>query len=192
MTNTFNLTLHATDADGDTITWSIQTQAGHGTAAASGTGTSKIISYTPAAGFVGFDSFVIQISDGKGGTDTFTVNVTINAVNNPPVITEGASISVNMSKDGSPQPFSLTLHCTDADPGDTLTWSISSPAGHGTAAASSTGTSKAIQYTPTLHYIGPDAFVVQVTDDNGGVDTITVNVTIAQDLLSIYIPMVER
>ena len=41
----FALTLHATDGDGDTLTWSVQTQAAHGTATASGTGTSKVIGY---------------------------------------------------------------------------------------------------------------------------------------------------
>jgi len=79
-TTPFSLTLHATDVDGDTITWSISILAGHGTATASGTGTSKAISYTPALHNIGSDSFVVQVSDGHGGTDTITVNVTISAV----------------------------------------------------------------------------------------------------------------
>lgn len=73
----FALTLHASDADSDDITWSIGTQASKGTATASGTGTSKAIIYVPAANENGSDSFVVKISDGNGGEDLITVNLTI-------------------------------------------------------------------------------------------------------------------
>ena len=98
-------------------------------------------------------------------------------VNTPPTITEGDSVNVTMSKNGSPIPFSLTLNATDPNAGQTLTWSISSVAGHGTATASGTGTSKSIGYTPTTNYVGGDSFIVQVSDGSG-TDTITVNVTV--------------
>jgi len=80
MSTAFDLTLHATDADGDEITWSIVTPASHGAATASGAGASKVIGYTPTPQYVGADSFVVQVSDGRGGTDTITVNVTVRAV----------------------------------------------------------------------------------------------------------------
>jgi len=111
-------------------------------------------------------------------------NVAINlagpivVVNDPPVITQGNTTTVNMSEDSSPTAFSLTLDATDLD-GNTLTWSISSPAGHGTASASGIGLSKVIGYTPTANYNGSDSFVVQVSDGQGGSDTIAVNVNIA-------------
>ena len=98
--------------------------------------------------------------------------------NQAPVITETDPQAVTMSEDGSPTAFNLTLHATDANPGDTLTWSISGAASHGTATASGTGASKVIGYTPIENYNGSDSFVVQVSDGNGGTDTITVNVTI--------------
>lgn len=269
----FSLTLNATDPDGNTLTWSIFAQGANGTASASGTGGSKVIGYTPNPNFNGVDSFVVRVSDGNGGTDDITVNVNIaaqnddptanddsftvneqssnntlnvlandliapdngetlaitavgtpdnggTAVNNgtnitytpdlafigtetftytisdgnggtdtatvtvivqdvnfPPVITEGISVGVTMSEDGVPTPFALTLNATDPD-GNTLTWSISSPVAHGTASASGTGNSKAINYAPNANYNGTDSFVVQVSDGNGGTDTITVNVTI--------------
>ena len=98
--------------------------------------------------------------------------------NTAPVITESDPVPVTMSEDGSPTPFSLTLNATDAQ-NNTLTWSISTAALHGTASATGTGNSKAIGYTPALNYNGSDSFVVQVSDGNGGTDTITVNVAIA-------------
>jgi opacity protein-like surface antigen len=47
----------------------------------------------PMANKNGSDTFTIQISDGLGGTDTLTVNVTINPRNDPPVNTALPSIS---------------------------------------------------------------------------------------------------
>ena len=175
----FSLTLNATDVESDTLTWSISTAAGHGTASASGTGASKAITYTPTANYNGIDSFVVQVSDGNGGTATNTVTVTISAVNDVPVITQGATSAVTMSEDSSPTAFSLTLSATDVDTSDTLTWSISTAANHGTASASGTGASKAITYTPTANYNGTDSFIVQVSDGNGGTATNTVTVTIS-------------
>ncbi|HRN96211.1 MAG TPA: PA14 domain-containing protein [Candidatus Levybacteria bacterium] len=73
----FSLTLDATDADEHSISWSISSQASHGTASVGSTGNSTSVNYTPDANYYGSDSFVVQASDGQGGTDTITVNVTI-------------------------------------------------------------------------------------------------------------------
>ncbi|MGE5251429.1 MAG: hypothetical protein ACM3QS_14600, partial [Bacteroidota bacterium] len=90
---------------------------------------------------------------GPGTGDNVSTNVDYDpwclnslCLNDPPVITEGASVKVTMSEDGSPVPFSLTLHATDPNWGDTLSWSISTPPAHGVATASGTGSSKTIGY----------------------------------------------
>ena len=120
---------------------------------------------------------------GPGTGDSVSTNVDYapwsidTTCNLPPVITEGPSVNVTMSENGSPTPFSLTLNATDPDAGDTLTWSISTQAAHGTASAAGTGLSKVIGYTPVLNYNGTDSFVVQVSDGIA-TDTITVHVTI--------------
>ena len=99
--------------------------------------------------------------------------------NVPPIIIEGASTSVSMSKNSAPFPFSLTLHASDPN-GDLLTWSIAGAAAHGTATAGGTGASVAVAYTPNPDYVGTDSFIVQVDDGFGGSAGITVNVTIEQ------------
>jgi hypothetical protein len=119
---------------------------------------------------------------------SFTVNASANVA---PVITEGSSINVTMS---ASTPFNLTLNASDTD-SDTITWSINTAADHGTALASGTGTSKAIAYTPTSNYIGSDSFVVQISDSNGGIDTITVNVNITAvgpTSFKLFLPLVLR
>ncbi len=131
--------------------------------------------YTPNQNFNGTDSFEYTLSDGSS-EDNATVHITVGAVNDIPVITEGTTASVTMSEDANPTAFSLTLNATDGD-NDIINWSIKTQATHGTATATATGTSKAIAYTPNANYNGADSFVVEVTDGNG-VDDITVNVTI--------------
>jgi VCBS repeat-containing protein len=192
--NPFSLTLHATDADaGDTLTWSLLTPAAHGTAVAAGMGAELAVQYTPDANYHGADSFEVQVSDGNGGTDKITVNVVISPVNDAPEITEGAAITVTMSQDGTPVPFSLTLHATDVDQGDTLTWTVSQTATHGAASVAATG---AVGYVPEAGYSGTDSFEVTVSDGNGGTDTILVNVIIVaapiEDEAKLYIPVVVK
>ena len=278
------LTLHATDADGDSLTWSISNQASHGTAGVVGSNTSATVSYSPNPNWNPSDSFVVEVSDGTL-THTITVNVTINPRNDPPVNTalptisgtphaektltanhgtwndnvdrtpgtityayqwqradnasglnlvdrpgatgstyvvqgadngkylrvevtatdngEGlpASQSVvassafvqvtnsapviaesdpqtrTMDEDGSPAGWpGLTLHATDAD-GDSLTWSISSQASHGTAGVVDSNTSAAVSYVPNANWNGSDSFAVQVSDGTL-TDAITINVTV--------------
>jgi hypothetical protein len=57
----------------ETLTITGVTQGTHGTVANNGTN----VSYTPDADYLGSDSFSYTISDGNGGTDTATVNVTV-------------------------------------------------------------------------------------------------------------------
>ena len=131
--------------------------------------------YTPNLNYSGTDTFEYTLSDGSL-EDNATVQITVGAVNDIPVITEGTTTSVTMSEDANPTAFALTLNATDGD-GDVITWSIKTQASNGTATATGTGTSKAIAYTPNANYNGADSFIVEVTDGNG-VDEITVNVTI--------------
>jgi len=74
----FGLTLNATDADGDSLTWSISAPASYGTATTTaGPGLSNAIGYVPQANYHGADAFTVQVSDGHGGTDSIVVNVRI-------------------------------------------------------------------------------------------------------------------
>jgi subtilisin-like proprotein convertase family protein len=98
--------------------------------------------------------------------------------NQSPIIAQGDSVTVNMDEDGTPTAFRLVLNASDAD-GDTLLWSISDAADHGTATAAGTGASRSISYTADADYNGSDSFVVQVEDSHGNSDSITVDVNIA-------------
>jgi uncharacterized repeat protein (TIGR01451 family) len=61
------------DPDGDTLTVASVTQGTHGSV----TNNGGDVTYNPATGFTGTDSFTYTVSDGKGGTDTATVTVNV-------------------------------------------------------------------------------------------------------------------
>jgi VCBS repeat-containing protein len=168
------ITLTATDVENDPLTYHVVTGPVHGGLS----GTAPDLTYTPESGYSGPDSFTFTANDGDLDSNEATVSITVTAVNSAPVITEGASTSVSMAKNGVPTAFALTLHATDADVSDTLTWGILTPALHGTASASGTGLTRDIWYTPLTDYVGSDSFEVQVSDGNGGADKIVVNVTV--------------
>ncbi|MEI7899502.1 MAG: DUF2341 domain-containing protein [bacterium] len=165
----FSLTLNATDADGDTLTWSVSAPAAHGTATAGGTGTSKAISYTPNAQYNGSDSFTVQVSDGHGGTDTLAVSVTVQPVNDAPgAIAQSVSTPVNTAK-------AITLSGSDVDAGTTLTYAIVTGPSPGTLS----GTPPAVTYTPAANYNGPDMFTFKVNDGTVDSDPATVSVSVS-------------
>src|SRR5690606_26084196 len=80
--------------------------------------------------------------------------------------------------DGSPDPFvAPTLTATDPE-GDTITWSVSSAASHGTATVNGTGLiPSTFTYVPTAGYTGMDSFTIEASDGLLS-DTIVVDVTI--------------
>ena len=173
----FSLTLNATDLEGDTLTWSIDTAANQGTAGITPptTGNSTGVTYMPNANYFGSDSFVVKVDDGNGDSNTITVNVTVQPVNDAPEIGEGPSKSVIMSEDGSPTAFSLTLNAlNEGDRPEHRHGGKPGRSGNQRQRRNSTG----VTYTPNADYFGSDSFVVKVDDGNGGSDTITVNVTV--------------
>lgn len=162
----------ATDVEGDALTWNV------GTAPASMTVNSATgeLNWTPAEGVTSAEVTLLVNDGGSNVSQTFTITVT--AVNDAPVITQGESTSVTMSEDGAPTPFTLVLNATDSDhAGSELNWSVSSAATKGTATVSGTGLSKTVNYAPDTGFSGTDSFTVEVTDGDLS-DSIVVNVTV--------------
>ncbi len=85
--NALLITLTATDADGDTLTFSHSAPT-HGTLTA---GSGDALLYHPDLNYSGPDSFTFTVDDGHGGTATATVSITVNPVNDVPVALAGAA-----------------------------------------------------------------------------------------------------
>jgi subtilisin family serine protease len=157
--------LDASDAEGDTLTYSI-TQPGHGTATLDGTGPT--VTYTPAPNYNGEDTFTFQAYDGQAYSNTATVSVTVTPVNDAPV---AQALSLSTTKDTS---VSATLTGSDVD-GDPLTFHVATGPSHGTLALnSSTG---AVIYSPAAGFVGGDSFTFVVND--GAVDSSSAAVSVS-------------
>ena len=162
------ITLTGSDADGDSLAYSIDSAPSHGTLS----GTDANQTYTPNANYNGPDSFDYSVSDGKGGTDTATVNVTVAAVNDKPVANNQ---SVTTAEDNSKD---VTLSASDVE-GSSLTYTIVDGPTHGTLS----GTGATRNYTPAEDYNGPDSFTFKANDgtDDSNVATVSITVNAVND-----------
>lgn len=130
--------------------------------------TNGSIAYTPAANYNGTDSFTYTVSDGKGGTDTAMVNVTVNPVNDLPTgATTGALTDGTEDVVYSVSAAALLQGFTDVD-NDTL--SVTDLTSINGAFAP---TADGWNFTPTQDYNGSVTFTYQVSDGAGGVVNVT-------------------
>ncbi|MEK0317701.1 Ig-like domain-containing protein, partial [Cohnella sp. 56] len=154
MNTAVNGTLSASDANGDTLTYSKATDPAHGTVTVNANGT---YTYTPNAGYTGPDSFTFKAYDGKAYSNTATVTINVN--NRAPIaIAQDVIISVNGAVYGG------ELKGSDPDTGDTLTFNKATDPAHGTVKVNENGT---YTYTPVPGYSGSDSFTFTVTDSHG-------------------------
>jgi hypothetical protein len=103
-----SIVLGATDPDGNPLTFTVGAPA-HGTLS----GTAPNLTYTPAAGYDGADSFTFSVSDGSLSSAAATVSITVTAVDDPPVTT--ASGTLAYTENDPPTAIAPALTVTDAD-----------------------------------------------------------------------------
>ena len=175
-----------TDPDSaDTLTVSnLDTTDTRGQITANGDGT---ITYDPngqfddlAEGETATDTFDYTISDGRGGTDTATVTITITGKNDDPdaVPDEGTT-----DEDTPLAAIDVLDNDTDPDNSDTLTVSDLDTTGtKGKVTDNGDGT---FDYDPSGRFddltegeTATDTFTYTISDGNGGTDTATVTITI--------------
>jgi Ca2+-binding RTX toxin-like protein len=155
------------DVDGDAISLDSFTQPANGSVVQNPDGT---FSYTPNPGYNGVDSFTYTITDPAGLTDTATVNVTVNAINDAP---ETVADDVVLDEDTS---ATFDVLANDSDPdGDALSVESFTQPTSGAVVQNPDGT---FTYTPTGDYNGADSFTYTVSDGNGSLTTETVNITV--------------
>jgi len=153
-----------TDADDDQLTTSAVTQGTNGSVTINADNT---LSYTPKANFCGTDSFTYTVGDGKGGTDTATVNVMVKAVNDAPKANDER---VTTQEDKS---VSITLVGNDPD-GDSLSYRVVTGPSHG----SLSGTAPKLRYSPKVNFNGSDSFTFKVSDKTADSAAATVSITV--------------
>jgi VCBS repeat-containing protein len=136
------------DPDGHTVQLVSAAQGTLGTTVAEPDGR---ITYTPSPNVHGTDVFAYVVTDGRGGTASASVTVTIEPVNDPPVVSATATPAAGPA----PLDVQLTAEATDID-GDVLSYAWSM--GDGAVAAGP---------TPTHTYGSAGDFVARVTVSDG-------------------------
>ena len=179
----------ATDADGDTITWSvggtdassfdISDISGGQLSLASG----STLDYETQSSY----SVTVTASDGTG-SDSVAVTVTLTDVdeqppappdpgsspNNPPVIGGGATVTITV-KENATGSIGSAFTATDAD-GDTITWSVG---GTGASSFNISGGQLSLASGATLDYETKASYSITVIASDGtGSDSVAVTVRV--------------
>ncbi|GAB4268036.1 MAG: hypothetical protein Kow0092_21660 [Deferrisomatales bacterium] len=163
---TVSVLANDSDPDGDRLTVEGTTPATSGLV----TFGTRSVTYAPAPGFVGTDRFGYTVEDGRGGTATAAVTVTVVPSNRAPIALDDA---VEIAQGDAAD---IRVLDNDQDPdGDALSISdLTQPSG-GTASVNPDGT---VHYASEPRFAGTDGFTYVVTDGNGGTDTAAVTVVV--------------
>jgi VCBS repeat-containing protein len=163
-----------TSPGGGALTAVLGTGVAHGTLALQPDGS---FAYTPAAGYVGQDSFTYRASNGTTSSNLATVTITVNDTNRAPVAANDSYSTVQDTQLTVTQANGVLRNDTDAD-GDALTTQLVANVAHGSLALNANGS---FIYMPAAGYSGPDTFSYRANDGaaTSNTATVTINVSVA-------------
>jgi hypothetical protein len=155
------------DPDGDPLRFVALTMPEHGAVAVNDDGT---LTYTPASGFNGSDSFTYTIADGRGGTATGEIRVEVSRPNRLPTAgtvtaTTAAATAITVAPLGKA-----------ADPdGDPIRLAALTLPSHGKITVNA---NNSVTYMPAAAFSGVDEFTYSVDDGHGGEATGLIQITV--------------
>ena len=169
----------ATDADNNTLTYTLGGTNASSFSIDSGTGqlkTSAVLDYETKDTY----SVTITVSDDNGGSAEIEVAITITDVdeNVAPVFTDGDSTTRSVAENtASGENIGAAVAATDVNSGDTLTYSLG---GTDAAAFSIDSGTGQLKTSAALDYETKDSYEVTITvsDRNGGSDSITITIKV--------------
>lgn len=162
-------TVVATDVDSASVTYSVVTGPANGVL--NFNTTTGAYTYTPAANYNGSDSFTFRATDGSVFSNTATVSLVVNPINDAPVANSG---TVNVAQNGS---VNGAVSFSDIDtPNGSITASLVTGPVNGVLNFNPDGT---FSYTPDTNFNGTDSFTFKVNDGflDSNTQTININVT---------------
>lgn len=130
--------------------------------------------YTPDPNYNGTDSFTYQVSDGQDTSNTETVTLTIDAVNDTPVIIGDAYTTLEDTLLTVDKAKGLLANDSDPDGDSFMALLVDSPT-HGTIQFLPDGS---FSYLPALNYTGADSFTYKLSDGQAESTTATVKLTV--------------
>jgi hypothetical protein len=156
----YSVTYNATDPDGDSLTWSLKTDAVWLTL------NGSTISETPTNADIGSYWVNISVSDGNGGVAWHNFTLTVENVNDPPVIQ-----NFTVPKGAINMQYTLLITAKDPDK-DNLTWRIIGSIWLSINNGLIIGIPKEA---------GNYSIQVIVSDEHGGMDTVSFTIYISAD-----------
>ncbi len=165
-TITGNVRANDTDADGDTLTAVLVVGPSSGALTLNADGS---FSYVPNANFNGTDSFTYKASDGFADSNTATVNITVNPVNDVPV----ANADSFSGNEDTTITGNLLANDTDVE-GDALTAAAVGTLPTGVSLASN----GIVSYTPAANFHGQVTFSYKANDGSADSNQATVTLTV--------------
>ena len=159
------------DPDSDPLTITAVSTPAHGSAVI----TSGGVTYMPMAGYSGNDSFTYTIIDGRGGSATATVAVTVNPASEsnqaPVAVDDDDNVLKGYDTD-------IDVLANDSDPDvDPYTVNSVEHSGQGNAALT-INPDNTIHYQSIHGYSGVDTFTYTISDGRGGTATATVTILV--------------
>ncbi|MGV8956052.1 MAG: DUF4082 domain-containing protein, partial [Cypionkella sp.] len=162
------------DPDGDPLSITGVSGAVNGTAVFNAQ-TNNVV-FTPNSGYSGAASFNYAIADGRGGTASATVALTVAAAaNNPPLATNDGGYSTQQGIALQIAAASLLANDTDPD-GDPL--SITSVTASTNGTVSFNASTNIVTFTPNANYTGAAGFTYAIADGRGGAASADVSLTV--------------
>jgi VCBS repeat-containing protein len=162
------------DAEGDPLSAVLDTDVTNGTLTLSADGS---FSYTPTLDFNGADTFTYHANDGAANSNTVTVILTVNPVNDPPVavtdsatVDEGGTVTTLDSTDTS-----VLDNDTDVDSGSLTAILVAGPV---QAAGFTLNLDGTFTYTHDDSDTLADSFTYKANDGTDDSNTVAVNIVI--------------
>ena len=164
------LAFASTDAESDSVTYSVSTNPTNGTVVSS----EGVFTYSHNGSESSSDTFQYIANDGTGNSQPVSVTITVTPVNDAPTVTAG-TISLNEGSNSS-----ITLSASDPE-GDAMTYAIASAPANGTVTLdTATG---ALTYTHSGGENTSDTFTFTSSDSalTSSAATVSVTVTAVND-----------
>lgn len=162
--------LSASDPDGNPIRYII-TPPANGTLS----GSAPNLIYTPNPNYNGTDNFTFKVNDGKVDSNTAVVAITVNSINDAPVLTVPGPQTVTKN-----QNISFTVSATDVDTGQTVI--ITAPTRP--AGSSFIESERRFTWTPSCTQTGVFTVVFTAIDNGSPIplsDVKSVQITVLDD-----------
>ncbi len=173
-------TVVADDQDGDTLSYSITSGNGSGAFAIDSTTGEITVADGTQLDFESQSSYALNVTvdDGNGGTDTATVTINLNDVNDAPVVNDQSFAVDENSANGT---VVGTISASDQD-GDTLSYSIIAGDPNGAFAIDSATGEITVADGAQLDFESQASYSLTVQVQDNGTGTLTDTATVTIDL----------